>query len=209
MPQGRYTVLGDDGDPVGTEDFRCAPGPMGWRYVSEISLDEHGGHHAVVDITVDVSWRIVRVRIETPVHRLILEPDGAKLVGEHNGGPLELIWGPDDHLDYLTPATNLITCHRLDASHEIDVVFVDPFSLEPRRERQRYEQLGPDEVDTPVGRFAADRWRYTALGSGWASLLWVAGDIVVRYDGIFELVGYEPGATGPRPVRADRADGPT
>ena len=35
MPQGNYTVL-DDGPPVGTESFRCAPGPMGWRSFSEI-----------------------------------------------------------------------------------------------------------------------------------------------------------------------------
>jgi hypothetical protein len=200
MPQGRYRVLGDRGEPIGTEDFRCAPGPMGWRYVSEISTDEHGPHHAVMDIAVDASWRIVRARIETPAHRLLLEPRGDSIVGERDGEPLELPWGQDTHLDYLTPATNLITCHRLGASDEIDVVFIDPYSLEPRGERQRYDLLGSDEVDTPVGRFAADRWRYTALDSGWTSLLWVADDVVVRYDAIFELIDYEPGASGPAPL---------
>jgi hypothetical protein len=34
MPFGRYTVFGDSGEPVGTEEFRTAHGPMGWRYFS-------------------------------------------------------------------------------------------------------------------------------------------------------------------------------
>ena len=51
-----------------------------------------------------------------------------------------------------------------------------------------------------MGRFEATRWRYTSLESGWTSDLWVAGDVVVRFDRIFELVEYDPGATGPIPV---------
>ena len=46
--------------------------------------------------------------------------------------------------------------------------------------------------------FAATRWTYTSLDSGWTSDLWVAGDVVVRYDRIFELTWYDPGASGPR-----------
>jgi hypothetical protein len=79
-------------------------------------------------------------------------------------------------------------------------VYVDPYTLVPTRERQRYELLGPDEAETPVGRFAADRWRYTSIESGWTSLVWVAGDVVVRFDRIFELVAYESGASGPTPM---------
>ena len=59
-------------------------------------------------------------------------------------------------------------------------------------------QIGDEEVDTPVGRFAAARWRYTSVGDGWTSDLWVAGDVVVRYDRLFELEWYDPGASGPR-----------
>ena len=63
VPQGRYVVIGDDGASVGTESFRCAPGPMGWRYVSEIATNEHGPHRADIDIAVDAEWRIVRVQV--------------------------------------------------------------------------------------------------------------------------------------------------
>ena len=104
------------------------------------------------------------------------------------------------HLDYFTPATNLITTKRLDDTAEIDVVFLAPVTMEPSRERQRYEFGGPDEVETPSGRFSATRWTFTALDSGWTAELWVAGDVVVAYDRLFELTEYEAGASGAHPL---------
>ena len=69
MPQGRYTVLGDDGSPVGTESFRSAPGPMGWRYFSDVDTTDPVPHREVVDVAVDAGWRIARVRIDTGEHQ--------------------------------------------------------------------------------------------------------------------------------------------
>jgi hypothetical protein len=200
MPSGTYEILGDDGEPVGTETFRCAPGPAGWRYVSEIETTEHGAHRQSVDIAVDAAWRMARVRVRTGAHELHLERAGDLLVGARDDEPLELAFPSAMHLDYLTPATNLITTRRLAASTEIEVVFVEPFTLEPRLDRQRYDRRGKERVETPVGAFDATRWGYTSLGSGWSSDLWVAGDVVVRYDRIFTLTAYDPGATGPRPL---------
>jgi hypothetical protein len=200
VPSGRYAVRGTGGDVVGTEDFRCAPGPMGWRYVSEIRRDEPTAHGEIVDVAVDDAWRIVRARIETGAHSIMLEPRGRSLTGIRDGSPIELQWPPDRHLDYLTPAMNAITAQRLDGTTEIDVVYLEPVTVEPTIMRQHYELLGRDDVETPVGRFESQRWRYTALESGWTSDLWVAADVVVRYDRAFELIGYEAGATGPVPV---------
>jgi len=89
---------------------------------------------------------------------------------------------------------------RLDATAEIEVVFLRAVTCESTIERQRYELLGNEEVATPAGRFVARRWRYTALSSGWSRDLWVAGDVVVAYEGTFALEGYEPGQTGARPL---------
>jgi Putative glycolipid-binding len=200
MPSGTYTIVGDDGSPVGTETFRCAPGPMGWRYVSEIETTEHGPHRETVDVAVDAAWRIARFRVATGAHELQLERDGDRLTGVRDGDPLDVPFAAQTHLDYLTPATNLITTRRLPDTAEVDVVFVEPYTLVPSRERQRYERGGEEPTETPVGTFAATRWGYTSLASGWSSDLWVAGDVIVRYDRIFELVAYEPGANGPRPV---------
>jgi hypothetical protein len=192
MPTGRYTVLGDDGTPAGTEDFRCAPGPMGWRYFSDIRTD----HHEIVDIAVDRDWRIARLRIDTGEHDILLEPSGDILTGYRDHREIEIPYGPDLHLDYFTPATNAITCRRLSETTEIEVVYVERVTLEPTRVRQRYEHHGVERVTTPVGSFEATRWIYTSLDSGWTSDLWIAGDTVVRYDRLFTLEEYEPGASG-------------
>ena len=200
MPAGRYTVMDGEGNPVGTEDFRCAPGPMGWRYFSEIQTRDPEPHREVVDLAVDAAWRPARTRITTGSHDLLLEAQGDRLRGFRDREELELPWGPDVHLDYLSPAYNAATARRLTETSEIDVVVLDPVTLVPHRVRQLYELLGDEDAATPVGRFASRRWRYTSLGSGWTADLWVAGDVVVRYEGLFELEWYEPGANGPVPL---------
>jgi hypothetical protein len=200
MPQGRYIVLGEDGEAVGTENFRCAPGPMGWRSFSEIETSDPTAHHEIVDVAVDRDWRIARVRIDTGEHDILLEPSGEMLMGYRDRRPIEIAWGPDLHLDYFTPTTNAITTRRIEGVTDIDVVCLAPATLEPSRVRQHYEPLGDEEVDTPAGRFAATRWRFTSFDPDWTSDLWVAGDVVVRYDGLFTLESYEAGASGARPV---------
>ena len=199
MPTGRYTVLGDDGTPVGTEDFRCAPGPMGWRYFSDIRTIRTD-HHEIVDIAVDRDWRIARLRIDTGEHDILLEPRGDTLAGYRDRREIEIPYGPQMHLDYFTPATNAITCRRLSETTEIEVVYLEPVTLDPTMVRQRYELHGEDRVATPVGTFDATRWTFTALESGWTADLWIAGDAVVRYDQLFTLEEYEPGASGVPPV---------
>jgi Putative glycolipid-binding len=202
MPFGRYTVFDDGGNPVGIEEFRCAPGPMGWRTFSQVQTSVPSPHAETLDVAVNADWRIARVRIDTGEHDLLLEPNAAgdALTGYRDRRPIELAYGPDDHLDYFTPATNAITTRRLTGTAEIDVVYLEPVTLQPSRVRQRYELIGDERVETPVGAFDATRWRFRALGSGWTSDLWVAGDIVVRYERLFELEWLDPGASGPRPV---------
>lgn len=200
MAQGRYVVMDGDGIAVGGEDFRCAPGPVGWRYFSEITTSDPTQHDEIVDLVADESWRPVRTRIDSGSHELLLQADGDRLSGALDGAPLSVPWGPDRHLDYLSPAYNAVTTRRLDGTSEIDVVYLAPVTCVPRDERQRYELIGDEEAKTPVGTFQATRWRYTSLSTGWTRDLWVAGDVVVRFDGLFELEAYEPGASGPRPV---------
>jgi hypothetical protein len=198
VPQGRYTVHGGDGSVVGGEEFRCAPGPMGWRYFSEVDSTDPEPHHETIDVAVDAAWRIARLRIDTGAHDILLEPQGDSLTGYRDSRPIEIPYGPQLHLDYFTPATNAITCRRLQGTAEIDVVYLTPVTLEPERLRQRYVQHGDEEIATPVGRFDAMRWTFTDIDSGWSADLWMSGDVVVKYEKLFELERYEPGASGPR-----------
>jgi hypothetical protein len=200
MPIGRYTVMDGDGSAVGSEAFRCAPGPAGWRYVGSISTSEPDPHTETVDLVVDASWRPVRLRIETGTHALVAAVDGDRLIGTRDGEPLDLPFGPEIELDYLSPCFNAVTATRLGRTAEIDVVYLEPVTCEPMTMRQRYELQGQEEVHTPVGRFLASRWRYTSLSSGWSRPLWVAGDVVVAFDDLFELAEYEAGSAGPFPL---------
>lgn len=197
MPAGRYTVMDGEGNAVGTEEFRCAPGPAGWRYFSEVETTDPHPHREIVDLAVDAAWRPVRTRIDTGAHTILLQAAGPDLLaGYRDGAPVETPWGPDLHLDYLSPGYNAVTARRLTAGAEIEVVYLEAFTCEPRIEHQRYELVNDEVVETPVGRFSARRWRYTALATGWSRDLWVAGDVVVAYEGLFELEWYDPGASG-------------
>lgn len=62
MPRGTYHHLDPGGDLAGVEVFSCAPGPAGWRYVSQTySADRLPLGR--VDVTVDDKWRQVRVQV--------------------------------------------------------------------------------------------------------------------------------------------------
>lgn len=199
MPIGTYRVMDGEGREVGTEAFRTARAPAGWRYFSTIDTSVPDRHTETVDVVVADDGSIVRVHIDTGTTSVLLAPEGSAMVGSRDGEPIELPWGPDVHLDYLSPVFNSITAALLDEIAEIDVLYLDPVTCAPRRVRQRYEWLGEERVVTPVGTFEAGAWRYTALGSGWSRLLWAAGDIVVAYEDLFQLIEYDPGQTGPFP----------
>jgi hypothetical protein len=201
MPVGRYIVQDGDGRPVGTEEFRCAPGPAGWRYVATIVTIDPEPHREVVDYVVDDGWRPVRVRIDSGEHQLILSVAGDRLSGHHDGEPIEVPFGPEVEIDYLSPCFNAVTARRLDRTDEIEVVYLKPVTIEPITARQRYERGAEEDVDTPAGRFRAKKWQYTSLDSGWSRPFWLAGDVVVRFQDLFDLEEYEPGASGPAPER--------
>ena len=114
VPSGRYAVRGRSGDVVGTEDFRCAPGPGRLEVLLRDPPER-----------ADASWggrrrgrrrRMAdhpRARIET---RGASDPGRARRRFAHRPtgrrrDPDRL--GPDMHLDYLTPAMNAITGKRL------------------------------------------------------------------------------------------------
>ena len=200
MPAGTYRVLDGDGEGVGEEAFRCAPGPAGWRYASTITTTAPFPHEESVDLVVDAAWRPVRLRVDTGDHLLTLHRTEAVLTGDLNGRAIGIPFGDSSELDYLTPCCNAVTANRLGRTAEIRAVFLEPVTCVPRVEPQRYELLGREEVETPVGRFEADRWMFTMLRTGWSRTMWVAGDVVVAYEDLYELVEYDPGATGPVPL---------
>ena len=183
MPAGVYTVMDGKGNPVGTEEFRCAPGPAGWRYFATIETSVPEPHREIVDFVVDGWWLPVRLRIDSGSHDVDLTAEENRLAGTRDGEPLDIEWDTRLDLDYFSPCFNAVTANRLGRTDEIRVVYLDP------------------ELDTPVGRFSTSRWQYTGLDTGWTGSLWVAGEIVVSSQNVFELAAYDPGPRGPFPLR--------
>ncbi len=184
MPSGLYRLAGG-----GTEQFRCAPGPMGWRYFSTVQ-DARGATN--VDLSVDSSWRPVRVRIQTPEHHLLLSARGSILDDEQLDVTLE-----SDAADFGSPCFPLAAARRLGGPGEIDVLVIDGSTLRVSAERQRFEAGEDEEITTPVGRFVARAYRHIAPRPHLPRALWIAGDVVVAGDGL-ELTAYDPGGHGPR-----------
>jgi hypothetical protein len=200
MPTGRYVALGGDGSVLGSEDFRCAPGPMGWRYFSDVKTVVPTPHDAVVDVAVDAAWRPVRVRIETGAHSLLLQADEDRLKGYRDGVAVDAPWGPETHLGFPSPAFTAITCMRLgEASADVELLAITASALQVEPERHSFARIGPEQVETKVGVFDAIRWRVSTPGNETSRDLWIAGDVVARWDGAYELTAYEAGASGSRP----------
>src|SRR5262252_327338 len=110
MPSGLYRFS----DGAGTEQFRCAPGPMGWRYFSTVQ-DARGTTN--VDLSVDAAWRPVRVRIQTPQHHLLLSARGSMLDDEQLDVPLA-----GEAVDHASPCFPLATARRLAGSGEMETL---------------------------------------------------------------------------------------
>ena len=197
MPSGLYRLFDESGTPLGTEQFRCAPGPMGWRYFSTVQ-DARGVSN--VDLSVDASWRPVRVRIQTAEHHLLVSARGDQFAGILDDGQLELPFDQETMTaDYPSPCFPLVAMKRLGETSEIDALSFDPETLRAGIEHHRYEAGESEEITTPVGRFAVRAWRHIAPRPRFSRALWIAGDVVVAGDGL-ELVAYDPGGRGPQVI---------
>ncbi|MEU1376393.1 hypothetical protein ABZ442_22420 [Streptomyces triculaminicus] len=64
MPRGRYSLHDPhDHSPLGNEHFHCAPGPSGWRYVSQLT-GPSGTPAGSVDLAIDDLGRPIRLQLQ-------------------------------------------------------------------------------------------------------------------------------------------------
>ena len=167
---------------------------MGWRYFSQVRSDAGVTN---VDLSVDAAWRPVRVRIQTPVHHLLLSARGPSVLDDEQ---LDVTFDPETTtIDFPSPCFPLATARRLGGTGEIVAIAIDIETLRHSSERHRFEAGDEQEIATPAGRFVARAWRHVAARPGFSRALWIAGDVVVAADGL-ELAAYDPGGRGPRPV---------
>jgi hypothetical protein len=122
----RYTILGADGVAAGTEELRVTRDEAGWQVTSRISAG------APLGIRAELTWQLDRNLITRLLHissrdaledeyELELSVTGNGVLAHRRGpdGPsqLELGWGPDAELDYVSAAFTEVLVARSSFQH--------------------------------------------------------------------------------------------
>jgi hypothetical protein len=175
--QGVYRLLGSAPDLL--ESFVAAPGPMGWRYFGRVRRSDTGEELRVVDLVVDLQWRVVRFRS--------LGSDGAEVVAvpaEDGLDAFVLEGGTERTLAFphaqgiwsWSPSSALVAARWLGdrPMGSFTAVVADSPSLEPFGATVAVHRAARDRLDFTVG----DRLIRVAM----------EGDEPVSSDGWFERV---------------------
>ncbi|PZT72080.1 MULTISPECIES: hypothetical protein [unclassified Streptomyces] len=191
MPRGRYSLHDvHDHTLLGEEHFHCAPGPSGWRYISQTTAPS-GSHLGSVDLTLDALGRPLRLEL----HAAGWQVRGAALEG--------LTWVRTDPtgihategnvrahaFNGMSPAFLVATARLLrltPASPETRVrvvTFTDPV-LAPRTTDQSWALVNSEAHATDNGPLHVDEYQVSALDTGERHTVHIAGDVVLSAPGI-------------------------
>jgi hypothetical protein len=191
MPTGRY-LLHDpyDHSPLGEEHFQCAPGPSGWRYVSQL-LTPDGDHRGSVDVTLDDLGRPLRVELNAGGWRVRgAALDGVTWVrtdptGEHaaeGNAPAHSFAGTSPA--FLVATARLLRPRASEGPVRVRLVaFTDPV-LAPLTVDRTWDLTGSETHATDSGALVVDEYRITDLDTGEQHTVHLAGDVVLAAPGI-------------------------
>ncbi|MEU2659777.1 hypothetical protein ABZ615_31220 [Streptomyces sp. NPDC007325] len=191
MPRGRYSLHDPhDHTPLGEEHFHCAPGPSGWRYVSQITTPA-GDHHGSVDLAVDELGRPIRLEL----HAASWQVRGAALdgvtwvrtdpTGTHaTEGNVRAHAFTGTSPAFLIALTRLL---RLDPGAPETrvrlVAFTDPV-LAPLTVDQSWTLRKRETHPTDDGPLTVNEYQVGALDTGERHTVHIAGDVVLAAPGI-------------------------
>ncbi|MFC7310842.1 hypothetical protein ACFQVC_42360 [Streptomyces monticola] len=191
MPRGRYSLHDlHDHTPLGEEHFQCAPGPSGWRYVSQIT-DPAGEHAGSVDLALDELGRPLRMEL----HAASWQVRGAALdgvtwvrtdpTGEHatEGNVAAHAFTGASPAFLIATARLLRLAPGAPATRVRLVCFTEPV-LAPRTLDQSWALLKSETHATDNGPLAVDEYQVTALDTGEQDSVHIAGDVVLSAPGI-------------------------
>ncbi|MEU9334852.1 hypothetical protein AB0D49_17045 [Streptomyces sp. NPDC048290] len=191
MPRGRYSLLDPhDHTPFAHEHFQCAPGPSGWRYVSQLTTPS-GDHLGSVDLTLDALGRPLRLEL----HAASWQVRGAALdgvtwvrtdpTGSHategnvrahaftGTSPAFVI--ATARLLRLTPSSAATRIRLVDFTHPV---------LAPRTVDQSWALLKREAHATDNAPLTVDEYQVTALDTGERHPVHLTGDVVLAAPGI-------------------------
>lgn len=191
MPRGRYSLHDPhDHTPLAHEHFQCAPGPSGWRYVSQLTTPA-GDQRGSVDLALDDLGRPIRLE---------LHAGGWQVRGAALGGVTWVRTDPTGvhategtvraHAFTGTSPAFLVATARLlrltpssSATRVRLVAFTEPV-LAPRTLDQSWALVNSEAHATDNGPLIVDEYQVTALDTGEQHTVHIAGDVVLAAPGI-------------------------
>jgi hypothetical protein len=181
VPRGTYHHLDPDGSLVGVEVFSCAPGPSGWRYVSQVYLP--GGEPAGrVDVTVDDRWRQVRVSVSSGAFDLRGGVAGPDVVWVRDGGPEQAERAAG--FTGRSPAFLVTTARLLGLSPEdrrrVRLVGITEPACVALPVDEGWALVDVTAHDTDTGPLRVERYEVADLATAERRVVHLAGDVVLE-----------------------------
>ncbi|MEV6386254.1 hypothetical protein AB0M31_43395 [Streptomyces sp. NPDC051773] len=191
MPRGRYSLHDThDHTLLAEEHFHCAPGPSGWRYVSQL-IAPSGDHAGSVDLALDELGRPIRLELHAASWQVRgAALDGVTWVRTDPTGSEATEGNVRAHAFTGTSPAFLIATARLlrltpsaPATRVRLVAFTDPV-LAPRTLDQSWALIAREAHATDNGPLSVDEYQVTALDTGERHTVHIAGDVVLAAPGI-------------------------
>lgn len=191
MPRGHYSLHDPhDHTPLGEEHFHCAPGPSGWRYVSQRTAPS-GEPTGSVDLALDELGRPIRLELHAGDWQIRAAAiDGVTWVrtdptGTHateDNAPAHAFTGTSPA--FLIATTRLLRLTPTAPATRVRLVaFTDPV-LAPRTLDQSWALLKSEAHATDNGPLMVDEYQVTALDTGEQHAIHIAGDVVLSAPGL-------------------------
>jgi hypothetical protein len=194
MPRGRYSLHDPhDHTLLAEEHFQCAPGPSGWRYVSQLTTPS-GDHAGSVDLALDDLGRPIRLELHAggwQVRGAAL--DGVTWVRTDPTGTHATEGNARAHAFTGTSPAFLVATARLlrltpsspssSATRVRLVAFTDPV-LAPRTVDQSWALIAREAHATDNAPLIVDEYQVTALDTGEQYTVHISGDVVLAAPGI-------------------------
>ncbi|MGW5098251.1 hypothetical protein ACWEQU_20620 [Streptomyces nodosus] len=191
MPRGRYSLHDPhDHTLLAEEHFQCAPGPSGWRYVSQRTTPS-GDHSGSVDLALDELGRPIRLELHAAGWQVRAAAlDGVTWVRTDPTGAHATEGNVRAHAFTGTSPAFLVATARLlrltpssSATRVRLVAFTDPV-LAPRTVDQSWALVEREAHPTDNAPLMVEEYQVTALDTGERHTVHLAGDVVLSAPGI-------------------------
>ncbi|MFT2019928.1 hypothetical protein ACMA1D_29440 [Streptomyces sp. 796.1] len=191
MPRGRYALHDPhDHTPLGVEQFHCAPGHAGWRYVSQLSSPS-GNRTGSVDLTIDALGRPLRLELQTTDWRVRgAALDGVTWVrtdasGEHaTEGNVAAHTFTGMSPAFLVAAARLLRLAPGAEPTRLRLVALTAPVLAPRTLDQSWALLKSEAHATDSGPLTVETYQVSDADTGEVQTVHLAGDVVLAAPGI-------------------------